>query len=215
MNILTDIIQPRLSGLPQPRSKGVHLTEIRDWIGRAIHAHGFDPKSGWAEDPLRLAAETGYIWETLFTAGMIQRLCGRELAGHHIEPIGEVMRDGVIGTPDGFDFTAWELHEFKCTWASCDMVIADDPKLKAWKWLYQIKGYMAMMSSRNFFPYDCLTTHIWVLHLNGDYKKVRTPVAKHHVVSASIKELETHWRDMVSGPMGKMRVKGYGGKGIT
>jgi hypothetical protein len=108
---------PRLGTGANHRSEGLHLTTIiRDLMAKS----GLKtPKSSWC---MSTTQSVGFIWEETITiwleewlSAAFARLLGRAYSWYST---GELLLDGVIMTPDGFDPHGPVLQEAKCTWKS-------------------------------------------------------------------------------------------------
>lgn len=121
----------------RPRSPGVHMSDL---IRPAAIAAGlFEADDELAQLPPgqrfpqpainRMCA--GLAWEEWLA---------KRYAGRVIFHPGEVMLDGVAGSPDGI---SWDtnnrvfVHEFKLTWKS-----ANKPTQRCWYWVSQIQAYL-------------------------------------------------------------------------
>lgn len=144
--MIVDIIDetfPLLGSGNLERSPGIHLSDVLRFINTSV---GRDKSgSGWKREPTQ---GTGLLWEIILSKAFSEEIYPR---------IGEVEKDGIIGTPDGFDPSHWELLEAKCTWRSSGRPITD-----FWDWVQQIKSYCYMLGTHRAV--------LRVLYLNGDYR---------------------------------------------
>ena len=177
--LLTDQMQYAGSGVE--RSPGLHLSDVIREIGQEL---GMVPKdgenSGW---DLPLAGEVGFLWEDVLGSVLGYRAGTRP---------GEVVVDGIAGSPDGIE---WEstgkpiLAEYKATWKS---VRNGDPS-DNWKWMVQVKGYCYMISKA--YNLHCNRVRFRVLHINGDYKPP-SPKYREWLLTFTKRELQENW-DMI------------------
>jgi hypothetical protein len=125
------------------RSPGLHLSDVIRDLEKAL---GTDRSgSGWDMDP---TWNTGLLWEEVLSTAY---------RDHMIIRVGEVVKDGIIMTPDGLNIDTYELEEYKATWKSS--------KNKPWdnnKWMWQVKAYCLAL--------DTLVCVMRVLYVVGDYK---------------------------------------------
>lgn len=111
-----------------PRSSGVHLTEIRDWLySRLPGVRQVQENPIWEN-----AAAIGFAFEDAIAAALSTYLGLDLLRGI------EMLSDGIWMTPDGIDPQTGELWEFKFTWAS----LTTSAPTQQWKWLVQVKSYL-------------------------------------------------------------------------
>jgi hypothetical protein len=112
--------------------------------------------------------------------------------------IGEIVRDGIIGSPDGLEATQdGELivHEIKLTWKSSrDDRESPEARLAAeWMWMAQIKCYMAMLAKIASAPVARACLHVfWVC---GNYKG-SGPQAKRYELEFDPAEVESTWKQI-------------------
>ncbi len=172
---------PRRSVIDIPeRSEGVHLTDvIRDIMqetGIALAKGG----SMWTPDDLEMAGEIGFMWEEALSS---------VLKGRLPERLGEIERDGISMSPDGFDFDPWELWEYKATWVSCRRDPCDN-----FKWMSQVKGYLNYFGPNEAGLY---VVKMAVLYINGDYKPPKPKYRGYKITFYPI-EVEENWSMVTS-----------------
>lgn len=126
---------------------------------------------------LILGHEIENLWETALTAAF------RERAPLTIRP-GEVELDGVIGSPDGINFSDYSLEEYKCTWKS----VKTTPD-QIWKWMVQTKGYCKML--------DMTRVLFRVLYVMGDYKH-SGPIYREFWLEFSQEEIDMNWEMLIN-----------------
>ncbi len=150
------------------RTPGTHLSGVLRKIALATGAlnnkYGTDnlddlvrqtPPSSVGETGQLMRIILGYAWEDWMR---------RQIPGLIHQP-GEFSLDGIIGTPDGIveQDGVYILHEFKATWTSSRHPIQEHPM-----WLWQVMGYLAMMTVELECP--CLDAVIHPAYVMGDYK---------------------------------------------
>ena len=155
---LLEIEHPTLGSGTNARSGGLHLSEVlRDLLSNA----GLSERStGWNKGTTFTA---GYLWEEVlathwedaFSAALAKLLA--KSYQWHIP--GELLLDGITGTPDGVDINIpeWTLHEAKFTWKSVNKKPVDNPYYMA-----QIKSYCKMLGINHAL--------LHVYFSNGDWK---------------------------------------------
>jgi len=171
----------------EPRSGGAHLSSIiaHLWFGSLPES---DPQRKekereWAVEigaegersyPLRMAL--GLAWEWL-AAGLYPDMVWQP---------GEFERDGIIGSPDGltYDGELPVIDEMKLTFKSC----RDKDVLRDTLWMWQIKGYMAIL--------QCTRARLHVCYVNGDYTRPYTPIYRRYVMEIGVEEREEMWTKM-------------------
>jgi len=150
------------------RSTGrLHLSDIYGDLEREL----FPPKNTGN----RYFAEIGFLFEEALSRAFRERLGKR---------IGEVELDGIVCSPDGFDFENWILEEYKCTWRSSKML----PD-QMWRWMVQIKGYCKVTETTRVL--------MRVLYLNGNYRG-SGPEYKHFNLDFTQDEIDVNWSMLVS-----------------
>lgn len=138
------------------RSGGLHLSQIIQDIlvtmDPETYTNGND-NSKWMNFMMGLTLE-----RALEMAWLDRELISGYRPGL-IRP-GEITKDGIIGTPDAYDFINMEPEEVKCTKKSCRQPITD---AKFAHYLWQLKAYAYMLG--------CSSGTLWVLHINGNYSR--------------------------------------------
>ena len=162
----TDFILPKSKTLVE-RGSGLHLSQIISSLANESGLDGFGEHSGGPT----LRMEVGFLWEDLLTLVLKERLPQR---------MGEIVRDGVIMSPDGVGWgDAWELAEYKATWKSSKNSPTDN-----WRWMTQIRSYLAAVEAD--------ICNLFVLYVMGDYRD-SGPQAFHYRISFTQRELEENW----------------------
>lgn len=94
--------------------------------------------------------EKGYLWEVALSRAFGEKAAIR---------IGEVERDGIIGSPDGINYDddgEMFVEEYKATTFSSNRTPDS-----IWTWMMQVKGYCAMLGT--------VKAVMRVLYLCGNY----------------------------------------------
>lgn len=107
---------------------------------------------------------------------------------------GEIMVDGLPGTPDLFDVVDYLPHEIKCTWMSTKRSPGDE---KFWKYEVQLKAYAYMLGATK--------GRLHVCYVNGDYKGTG-PVYRIWEYTWTASELAENWL-MLIGRRDTMRLE--------
>jgi len=152
---------PLLDG--PPRSPGLHLTNI---IKDMLPDRSTDNE---------LWKEPGFIWVVLLSLAFGQRMPNRP---------GEITLDGIAMSPDGMDWDAWVVHEYKCTWKSVRKEPMDDAY-----YMMQAMGYCKGLGAK--------TVVMRMLYLMGDYRG-SGPQYKVYEIVFSERELEENWEAILN-----------------
>lgn len=174
-----------------PRSSGVHVSDIiRDIENETTKPGQRKRVADLTENERRRMGayiHGGFAWEEVLRGGVVKmysagadRLCSP----------GELERDGVYGTPDGFDVDSWCIEEMKCTWRSSRWDIVSD----FWSWWVQIKAYCHMSYTDR--------ARLWVFFVNGDYRD-SGPQVKMYEAVFNAPELERNWTMLLTHARGK------------
>ena len=139
------------------RSAGLHLSTITQDILITTE------RDKYGKDTPDNQRWMNFLMGLVFERALEQAWLDREIEGGYrpelIRP-GEVMLDGVIGTPDAFDTLKWRPEEYKCSKKSCRQPITDP---KFWHYWVQLKAYAYMLG--------CTSGALYVLHVNGNYSR--------------------------------------------
>jgi|GEM_PF-5482125 len=158
------------------RSKGLHLYDLIQIYRKKILKARFSN-----DDAKMLMFAIGHIWERVLETGY-RDLCG-------IRP-GEVIKDGVVMSPDGVIEDDPCIHtavvaEHKFTFRSASVPITD------------IKYIMAQGAAYAYgLGYSYVRFNIF--HLLGDYKRPYTPKFISELVYFSPVELQENWTMLVN-----------------
>jgi len=152
------------------RTPGVHVSSIIRHIGNQI---GTNKGNDFTEEDLSWFAIIGRLWERV--------LADILFPPPRYERIGEIEKDGIIGSPDCVDTETWSDVEMKVTWKSSRNFIETQ---KFREYLYQAKAYCAMLSM--------CRARIVVLHVCGGYRPP-VPNAKEYDITFTVQELKENW----------------------
>ncbi len=154
---LGDLRVRHTANAPHLRSAGVHLSDItKDLMAEK------DPKRFDKSKPMDMVRiEAGFAFEHALEQALAARHPG-------ITRPGELVCEGVIGSPDGLDLDADppRLLEYKCTWMSSAQ---DIQSAKFWHWWVQIRCYLYML--REQCGLDVLDAVLIAFFVNGDYRQ--------------------------------------------
>lgn len=110
------------------RSKGLHISSVISYLSEKIGRRD----NGMTREQLDQYAIFGRIWE--------QYLADRTFTRPRYERIGEIEKDGIIGSPDAVDTHEWAVQEYKCWWRSSNKPIEDSREA-----FWQIQAYCYML----------------------------------------------------------------------
>lgn len=166
----------------------IHLSDIAKFIELKMK---FGPVGKATKWNLNVAGEVGFIWEEVLSMVLRDRYAAR---------IGEVERDGIVGSPDGlsandpFKQVPIVNEEYKATWRS-----SNKTPDTIWYWMTQFKSYCMMLGVN--------VTVARILYIMGDY---RGSGPQYHVyrIEYSDRELQENW-DMILSHRDEMVEKGY------
>ena len=149
-------IEPRVNQYVE-RTPGLHLSTITTDI-----MVGLEPdKYGKGNDPRKWGNfMAGLVFERVLEIAWLDREC--QFRSELIRP-GEIMVDGVIGTPDAYDTAKFRPEEYKCTKKSCRQ---DITHVKFWVYWVQLKAYCYMLKRLGM---GCNSGALYILHVNGNY----------------------------------------------
>lgn len=182
-----------LQGYGPKRSNGIHLSAVLRHI--ALKWGVLDKQYAHTSSLSELISSTnpvaagrvgsivkaalGFAWES-WIAQQVDRL--------QYQP-GEVVWDGIIGTPDGLELAGGKviIHEFKLTWKTSATPITEE-KL----WLWQIMALCYMLGMELGEPVTDAVIH--PVYLAGNYRDQRDPVYLPMVLEFEQRELEINWR---------------------
>lgn len=182
--LLDDTVPKTLGDSGVPRSNTLHLSTIMTDIGDRLF------NTGYGDSPIQKPqAEFGFVWEELLSMAFAERNRGECI----LRP-GEVILDGITGSPDGINVAKWELEEYKATRKSASRDVAE-----SWYWMTQIKSYIHMINGKRGESgggggrmCSCV---LRVLYINGDYKPPSPKYVAYRLVFSQL-ELGENW-DMI------------------
>ena len=171
--------------LPMDRSGDPtsHISYIIRYL--CIKLGHFEPDEDTGEPIDLTLLELGSAWER----AVVNALCQRYAETHpdRYLQIGELVKDGLIGTPDLADLIDWAILEIKLTKLSLRHDFDSD---KFWKYRVQLMAYCYMLGT--------LKGELHVCHINGDYKMSRSPVYNVWMVEFTPNELRDNWRMLLT-----------------
>jgi hypothetical protein len=167
-----------------PRSVGIHVSDIVRVLSKAyaddeIASLQRPPrKNSFTEADLNRFAQVGRIWERVLAETVFTR--------PRYERIGEIEKDGIIGSPDAIDTVDYALAEYKVTYRSAKRPIETDFR----EWWWQQKSYCHMLGM--------VRTHLYVFYVCGNYSPP-VPCAKEFMALFTPAELKENWAMMLRG----------------
>lgn len=191
----------------EPRSLGLHVSEIiRDVAGEMGYLRKDDEEElDWTLARYRAThgADIAKMYPTVFYRVMLglafEDWLGPQLPHTNFHGIGELQRDGLVGTPDGLEFTndaggSACIHEFKLTWKSSrsDRETPQQRIAREFMYLCQTKSYCAMVRASGV---ECLRSILHVFWVNGNYRG-SGPEYRRYQLDFTPDEVEANWRLM-------------------
>ena len=162
---------PTLGSSNFTRSPGIHLSDVLRSLNKTLNR---TKTSDWDMDPTRAV---GLLWEEVLN---------RAFADSLGERCGEICKDGVIMTPDGFHVEDWELEEAKATWRSMNRELTDP---SFWDWFAQMKAYCYATGTQ--------VARLRVLWVAGDYRG-SGPKYQRYRVEFTENELNDNWQMLMN-----------------
>lgn len=161
----------------QTRTPGSHVSSVVKYMSKSLRKD-----NDYMDADLETFATFGRIWEHHLSLTLFQP--------PRWERVGEIEKDGLIGSPDAIDTVDWAVGEFKAAWASCREL--DEAKDKAtalmskFPWyVWQIKSYCWMLSMYR--------AKLIVAYLNGNWKPPK-PCCRQYSLLFTEAELRQHWQ---------------------
>ena len=154
-----------------PRGKGVHLSDILDGIERDL---GQEYQQNWDQETLFCM---GYAVEAAIELGLAHTYTFRP---------PEIVKDGIIMSPDGFNPDEWVIDEYKSTFKTLENSSPD----KIWKWMAQNKGY-CMGIGRNPETNQYPQARFFVLSVN--MHRGEGPKRQAYSIKYTDQEIEDNW----------------------
>ena len=169
------------------RTPGVHVTDvIRRQMAKIDPGRYGGDRKAFDADTSENWQEAGFMWEELLSAIFARRAAG---APDRFRP-GEVMRDGIIGSPDalvGDPELGLVLEEYKCTWKSSRSFDLYDKRYLPW--LLQIQAYLSLV--------DLTVARLYVFHINGNYEGY-IPQVHGFLLQFHPRELRDTWASLLN-----------------
>lgn len=164
------------------RSTGVHVSEILKYIVKELNMLKSIDQDDLDEAPLRMFLGMG--WEYIIVS-LIDGLVWQP---------GELIRDGIAGSPDGRRMIRVGplmrqcITEMKFTKKSSRNF--DITELKHRWWIWQMMSYLAMEASKQ----DLMYGEFHICFARGDYSQFLQPEEYHqYLIEFDRVELEKHW----------------------
>lgn len=164
------------------RTPGIHVSDIIKYLSELAGEGGDDT---YTREDLDRFAQLGRMWEQMLADVVYTR--------PRYERIGEIDKDGIIGSPDAIDLYEWTLHEYKVAWGSSGLATppdlvnpykTDSMRQKFRSYILQCQAYCHMLG--------LVSAEITVLHVNGPWRPP-LPTALRHRLLFSPGELEATW----------------------
>lgn len=160
------------------RSPGLHISQIYYDLELTVRANSREPME---EKELLFYRAGGFVWERIFSMALAQGHVAGKAAEDVIRP-GELMAEGIIGSPDGLDLRKGRVVETKGTWKSSRKF--DKLERYFWIWLVQCKGYCRLMGVNE--------AELYSFHMMGDYRG-SGPLPRAALLQFSRHEIEENW----------------------
>ena len=194
-----------------PRTPGQHVSEVIRDIALKMGVLKQDDKEelDWTLARYRLACGDPAGVSTLFPTAISrvalglawEQWVGEQWEQINFHSIGELEKDGLIGTPDGLEF--WlpfppgearghgAIHEIKLTWKSSrsDREKPQERLAQEFLWLAQTKAYCEMASQPGFPVLQAMLHVYWV---NGNYRG-SGPEPRSYELRFTEEELRKNW----------------------
>lgn len=159
-----------------PRTPGRHVSGVINYLSRSLGRRD----NHFTLIDLEHFALLGRVFEVVLSQTMFKP--------PRYERLGEIERDGIIGSPDAFDCVDNRVAEFKCTWKSSAHDI-----MEFREYLWQIQSYCYMT--------ETLEADLVILHICGNWKPP-VPVIKHYRITFTEPELKQNWHMITSNAEG-------------
>lgn len=177
------------------RSPGCHVSEVIRDLENTVLKPGerrkYDELSPSEQTRLTNHASVGWAWEEIIRQGLLRAgFCPADSA---VSP-GELVLDGIHGTPDWLRMDPYRVIEFKSTWRSSGRPLDD-----YWHWLVQIKAYCNLLCTA--------TAELYVLYVNGNYRD-SGPEYKGYLLEFTPTEIRDNWDMLKNHARSKGWVKG-------
>lgn len=173
-----DLLPMRRTGNPSD-----HISHVIRSI--CVRLGKFEADDGPITEERQTRFELGSSFEDAVAAALAERYSRSE--PDRFARVGELERDGLIGTPDLLDVMDWAIIEIKLTWMSSAHDV-ESPKF--WHYWVQLMAYCYMADSR--------VGRLHVCHVNGDYRGVRGPVYHIWEQRFTPQQLRDNWRMLLT-----------------
>lgn len=157
-------------------SATLHLSQIYHDLEESA-----SPREPMDEQQMNLYRAGGFVWEQVLHVGFIHS----NLSARYVRP-GEVMVDGIVGSPDLLDLDTGAVVDSKFTWRS--MRKLDNIEKWFWIWLVQLKGYCRMVGTNK--------AELWVFFACGDWAPP-VPRIRRLGLEFSDQEIKENWDMLV------------------
>lgn len=149
------------------RSPGLHVSSIINHISTTLGRRDND----FTEAELNRFATIGRLWEAQLAQALFRP--------PRYERIGELEKDGIVGSPDALDLEDLAVMEFKVTWKS-----AKRPIESFREFWWQQMAYCAMTGFER--------SRLYVFYVCGNYAPP-VPFAKAYNAAFTAQELRANW----------------------
>lgn len=175
------------------RGAGIHLSHVIRDIEVRIYKKKYDTGVFTPED-LATMADAGFAWEQ-------REILRLKAEGRSFVLPGEIMKDGILMTPDGLLDVEETIPEFKRTYRSVRGL--ENWAVNFWGWETQVMGYChAYGLKKALFIVDFVC---------GDYSRPFKPIPLKIWLEFTAQELENRWAT-VRRHAANMRANGWTGK---
>lgn len=166
-----------------PRTEGLHISQIYHDINVTV---GRLKTGKFDDDQMQEYQNVGFLWE--HTVGEALRT---SLESDVVVRPGEVVRDGIICSPDLFDLRTGQLWETKATYKSFRRMGDDAGGLAKdfWPWKVQMMGYCHAIRTD-----EC---KLVTLFINGNYAPP-APMTRAWDCRFTEREMQDNW-SMITG----------------
>ncbi len=159
---------PPIGSACDPRSPGLHVSTIIQDMAKRL---GYINESDWE-------------METTWGAGLLFEIALEIALGEEIAPrIGELEKDGILLTPDGYDplyKPNGRIHEYKFTWKSVNNNIVENNFM----FMSQTKAYCYVMGTNDVIFY--------IFYCMGDWRHSGPQYAEVEIKFSDL-ELQENW----------------------
>lgn len=181
-NPYVPMFPPLVTSSGVARTAGLHLSQIlADIYERFLKRKGAADSDGFSGHE-RMAL--GFAWEHILSWALRQVFPDERVLVH----LGEVVKDGIIMSPDGLDIVDMCDEEWKCTWKTARKRPPEDYPL----WMMQFQSYC--------YGLEVNAVRLRVFHVNGSYNKggagarcQEGPCIKTFFIEYTDRELKENW----------------------